>query len=72
MSDVMLLGVLRMPIDLAMSTDESRTQYWSRGQEAADRIEADTRFIEELRQEIRDLIRQVNDDHRMLNAIPDE
>ena len=35
-----LLGVLRTPIDLAMSTDLARTQYWFRGQEAADRIEA--------------------------------
>ena len=53
MSDDMLLGVLRMPIDLAMSTELARTQYWSRGQEAADRIEADARWIEELRKEIR-------------------
>lgn len=39
MSDDMLLGVLRMPIDIAMSTDISRMQYWFRGQEAADKIE---------------------------------
>jgi hypothetical protein len=55
MSDDMLLGVLRMPIDLAMSTDLARTQYWFRGQEAADRIEADARLIEELQKKIREM-----------------
>ena len=40
MSDVMLFGVLRMPYDMAMATQISRHQYWQRGQEAADRIEA--------------------------------
>ena len=54
MSDDMLLGVLRMPIDIAMSTDLARTQYWFRGQDAADRIEADARLIEELKKDIRE------------------
>jgi hypothetical protein len=49
MSDVMLLGVLRTPIDFAMSTDAARTYYWFRGQEAADRIEA-------LQNELRDTL----------------
>ena len=40
MSDVMLLGVLRMPHELAMADDLSRSQCWSRAAEAADRIEA--------------------------------
>jgi hypothetical protein len=53
MSDDMLFGVLRMPIDLAMSTDQSRTQYWFCGQEAANRIESDARLINELRKELR-------------------
>ena len=66
MSDDMLLGVLRTPIDLAMSTDLSRTQYWFLGQEAADRIEDDARLIEELRKEIRDTRRQADVDFRLL------
>ena len=55
MSDDMLLGVLRMPIDLAMSTDLARTQYWFCGQEAANRIEADARLIKELHKKIREM-----------------
>ena len=55
MSDDMLLGVLLMPSDLAMSTDIARTQYWFLGQEAADRIESDSRLIEELQKKIREM-----------------
>lgn len=40
MSDVMLLGVLRMPYELAMHDELSRRQFYERAQEAADRIEA--------------------------------
>ena len=39
MSDVMLFGVLRMPYELAMSSDLSRLQFWQRAQQAADEIE---------------------------------
>jgi hypothetical protein len=39
MSDLMLLGVLRMPYELAMSDELSRLQFWERAQEAANRIE---------------------------------
>ena len=45
MSDVMLLGVLRMPHELAMADDLSRSQCWSRAAEAADRIEADAERV---------------------------
>ena len=38
MSDTMLLGVLRMPYELAMSTELSRRQFYERALEAADRI----------------------------------
>lgn len=51
MSDTMLLGVLRMPYDLAMMTELARAQYHSRGQEAAARIESDADTIESLRRE---------------------
>ena len=39
MSDTMLLGVLRMPFDLAMSTPTAQIQYYHRGVQAADEIE---------------------------------
>lgn len=38
MSDIMLLGVLRMPYELAMSDDLSSMQFHQRAQQAADRI----------------------------------
>lgn len=40
MSDVMLYGVLRMPYEMAMSSELSRYQFYQRAQEAADRLEA--------------------------------
>lgn len=46
MSDVMFYGVLRMPYELVMSDELSRRQFYSRAQEAADRVaqlEADAR-----------------------------
>lgn len=48
MSDAMLLGVLRMPHELAMADELSRSQCWSRASEAADRIESDAARIAEL------------------------
>lgn len=39
MSDVMLFGVLRMPYEMAMGDELSRRQFYSRVQEAADRLE---------------------------------
>ncbi|WP_062560382.1 hypothetical protein [Paracoccus aminovorans] len=52
MSDVMLLGVLRMPYDMAMHDELSRLQFHSRGAEAADRIEADEAELSRLRAEV--------------------
>lgn len=49
MSDTMLLGVLRMPFDLAMATPTSRIQYHQRGVQAADEIEKLTRERNEAR-----------------------
>lgn len=49
MSDTMLLGVLRMPMDPATAGPLEIMQYVARGQEAADRIEADACEIEYLR-----------------------
>lgn len=40
MSDVMLMGVLKMPYELAMSSELSRLQFHGRAQEAAERIES--------------------------------
>jgi hypothetical protein len=51
MSDVMLLGVLRMPLEMAMSDELSRLQFHQRAQQAADRIEADADEIERLQAE---------------------
>ena len=39
MSDVMLFGVLRMPYEMAMSSELSRRQFYERAQEAANRLE---------------------------------
>lgn len=39
MSDLMLYGVLRMPYEMAMASELSRRQFYSRVQEAADRLE---------------------------------
>jgi hypothetical protein len=52
MSDTMLLGVLRMPFDLAMATLTSRIQYHRRGVQAADEIEKLTRQRDEARAEM--------------------
>jgi len=40
MSDTMLFGVLRMPYELAMSTELSRRQFHDRAQQACDALEA--------------------------------
>ena len=49
MSDTMLLGVLRMPFDLAMATLTAQIQYHQRGVQAADEIEKLTRERDEAR-----------------------
>ena len=56
MSDAMLLHVLRMPFDFAMSDEISRHQYWQRGQQAAHKIEQQRAEVERLRAE-RDALR---------------
>ena len=40
MSDTMLFGVLRMPYEMAMSTELSRFQFHDRAQQACDTIES--------------------------------
>jgi hypothetical protein len=47
MSDVMLFGVLRMPMEMAMADDLSRMQFYQRAQQAADRIEELERHLAE-------------------------
>ena len=51
MSDVMLLGVLRMPMDFPFD-ELTHIQVVSRCREAADRIESDTRRIEDLERQL--------------------
>jgi hypothetical protein len=56
MSDLMLFGVLRMPYEMAMSGELSRRQFYSRAQEAADRIERLERELAEAKlQQLADL-----------------
>lgn len=52
MSDTMLLGVLRMPFDLAMATPTARIQYHQQGVQAADEIEKRTRERDEALAEV--------------------
>ena len=59
MSDTMLLGVLRMPFDLAMPTLTSRIQYHRRGVQAADEIERLTRERDEARAEVERLRKEM-------------
>lgn len=56
MSDMMLLGVLRMPYEVAMSNELSRLQFHQRAQSAADRIEADADRIAELERQVAVLV----------------
>lgn len=58
MSDVMLFGVLRMPYELAMSSELLRRQFWDRAQEAADRLAAAESRAEAAEAE-RDALREV-------------
>ncbi|WP_258178881.1 hypothetical protein [Burkholderia multivorans] len=49
MSDLMLLGILRMPADSIVGDCEGIMQFVSAARGAADRIEADAKLIAELR-----------------------
>ena len=55
MSDTMLLGILRMPFDLALSTPTARIQYHQRGLQAADEIEKLRAEIERLRAQMQEI-----------------
>ena len=52
MSDVMLLGILRMPFGSAMCDEISRHQYWQTGRQAANEIESLTGQRDEARAEV--------------------
>lgn len=58
MSDTMLLGVLRMPYNIALDTEIGRIQYYQRGLQAADEIEQLRAENEKLRNE-RDTLRKI-------------
>lgn len=58
MSDTMLLGVLRMPYNIALDTEMGRIQYYQRGLQAADEIEQLRAENQKLRNE-RDALRKI-------------
>jgi hypothetical protein len=55
MSDVMLLGVLRMPLDYVGGPLSPMAQFVNRAREAADRIEADAERIEEMERALHEI-----------------
>ena len=71
MSDVMLLGILRMPYDMAMGGEISRHQYHSCGKEAAERIQADADELARLRAEVERLTAALADERRHADALAD-
>lgn len=48
MSDRMLLGILAMPLEMAMGNELSRVQFHDRAQQAVARIKSDGATIEQL------------------------
>ncbi|HDR9497065.1 TPA: hypothetical protein QDC06_000252 [Burkholderia cepacia] len=52
MSDLMLLGILRMPLNMVESNPLTLMQFVQCANGAADRIESDARLIEQLREDI--------------------
>jgi peptidoglycan hydrolase CwlO-like protein len=66
MSDIMLLGILRMPIDYPPN-EIIFMQVIQTCREAADRIEADSRKIAELEKQINDLRIDCKATHKCLN-----
>lgn len=52
MSDLMLLGVLRMPLEMVQSDPATLIQFVARAHAAAERIEADAKLIEQLRAQL--------------------
>ena len=52
MSDVMLLGILSMPYEMAMQDELSRMQFYGRAQEAVARILSDAVLIDSLKGQI--------------------
>lgn len=60
MSDTMLLGILRMPFDLALSTPTAQIQYHQTGVQAADEIEKRTRERNEALDEVERLRAEID------------
>lgn len=56
----MLLGILRMPFDLALSTPTAQIQYHQRGVQAADEIEKRTRERNEALAEVERLLAKID------------
>jgi hypothetical protein len=57
MSDLMLLGVLQMPVEMVMADPLSTLQYIQRGHEAAERIKADAARLAALESERDEMIK---------------
>jgi len=51
-SDLMLFGVLQMPLDMTMANDVSRSQFHGRAQEAVKRIKSDAARIKQLEAQV--------------------
>ena len=66
MSDTTIIGVLRMPYELAMEGDLARIQFHARAQEAADRIVIDGKRIDMLVDELNKADKIIN---AMLNSL---
>lgn len=65
MSDVMLIGILRMPQNLWSTCDPvGETQRHDTYLQAADRIESDAAEIEKLKAQVHQLIRIIHDNHK--------
>lgn len=63
MSDLMLLGVLRMPLTMVESDPLTLIQFVGRAHEAATRIESDAKLIEQLRAQLQEaMVRPVDVD----------
>ena len=65
MSDVMLLGVLRMPMDYPLNVI-TFTQIVSRCREAADRIEADKKFRQSVWDIVGECMTGIDDSEKVL------
>jgi hypothetical protein len=74
MSDLMLLGILRMPLDMVEGDPLTLMQFVQCANGAADRIEADAKIIEQLREDLQaaKLLAHANGEMFMAEKIDNE